>query len=679
MMEFMSSATPASGNPWKTDSAARRRQAVRLTSEACHRWFDASGAWVHPVGVDEHGEWINPPQKLPSTLTRLSFWLCMGLMGGEERDVKLANAILSQATFYRHVQARSEAESQSYFDIFVTNHAVQMLALHGAKLEAAVREKIELWARAGLADYMGNRQADYQFHGFNDNMPAKATLGLILGGEYFNDADALEHGLWNLRQLRDLLTRRGLISEYNSPTYTPFTLVNLTEIAQRARHPEARELAALCVERVWADVLAHFHAPTGVMGGPFSRAYHFDSAAQLSPMSCLLWLVRGDGVFPNPPEEYAREPIRLLHPHGFCPESLGRMAWIASCDLQPPASLADWAHARRYPFSLHATAERGGADTAGHAGEINVTHYQEADFSLGTAEGESWSQLQSEVFYLTYRRTRPAVRLEDIRVGYLKYFINGDGPRDPAEGLSTYGNIHTLQDGRTALVLARPRLDLAGKPITGLRLSFLLPVHFGEVERIEQREGHVFIEDGVMRLAIRPLNPAGWGGAEAVRLERQSNYQLVSLFNYEGPERTFTREELGRTLNGFAFTAGLRDEETAEAFQARVLAARCVDYWHFGVRVVRYQLGETLLEMNYATETDHVRFACVKGRLLSREPWQADGLAATSLPFLDGRATPNAVGLPYDHLRVVWAPDAVWSISEGSRSGRKANHGQGWR
>ena len=673
----MSSSTPQQANAWKTSPVERRRQAIRLVSDACHRWFDSTGVWVHPVGVDDHGEWINPPQKLPSTITRLIFWLCMGLMEGDAADVKLGNAILSRARFYRHVRSRSGAEEECPFDIFVTNHSVQMLVLHGAKLDVVVREKIEKWARAGLADYMGNRQADYQFHGFNDNMPAKATLGLILGGEYFNDDVALQHGLWNLRQLRDLLTRRGLISEYNSPTYTPFTLVNLTEISQKARSPEARELATLCVERVWADVLGHFHEPTGVMGGPFSRAYHFDSAAQLSSMSGLLWLVHGDGIFPNPLEEYAREPIRLLHPHGFCPESLGRLSWIASCDLRPPGYLAEWAHARSYPFSLHATAERGGAGEQ-HASEIVVTQHQEADFSLGTAEGETWSPMQSDAFYLTYRRTRPATRIEDVRVGYVKYFINGEGPRDPAEGLSTYGNVHALQDGRTALVLARPRLDLAGKPLTGLRLSMLLPVHFGEIESIVYRDGHVFIEDGTLRLAIRPLNPSGWGGTEAVRLERQSNYQLVSMINYEGPERTFTREELGRTLNGFAFTLGVRDEETAEAFQARVLQARCVDYWHFGVRVTRYQLGETLLEINYAVELDHVRFASVNGRVLSRAPWQVDGLPAESLPFLDGRTSSNAVGLPYDHLRVVWSPEASWAIADGARSGKKMSYGPGW-
>lgn len=664
-------------NPWKSSAESRRAEVIRLTSQSCHEWFDREGRWVHPVGVAADGEWINPPQPIPSTFTRLTFWLCMGLMNGSEADKNLGNAILNRAKFFPHIAPKNGEAVPQPFDIFVTNHSMQMLTLHGEKLDPAVREKLERWAETGLADYRGNRQADYQFHGFNDNMPAKATLGLVLGGEYFNHRQALEHGLWNLRQLRDLLTRRGLFSEYNSPTYTPFTIVNLTEIARHARHEEAKELAAQSVERLWADILGHFHAPTGMVGGPYSRAYHFDSTGHLTSLSFLLWLVRGEGVFPHPIEEFSLKPLRLLHPHGFCPEGLGRLAWISSCQLTPPHYLADWAERRTYPYTLKATAERGGGGEC-HAGEVYTTQYQEEDFSLGTAEGDTWSQMQSEVFYLTYRHKRPATRREDVRVAYTKYLINDEAPRDPDEALRTHGNVHTLQDGRTALVLARPSLNLAGIPLRRMKFSLLLPQHFGEIDYCEMVYGHIHIEDGTIRMAIRPLNSSVWGGDEPVRIEKNGPYLLLSFINYEGSERTFTREELGRTLNGFAFTIAPVEEESREDFRKRVSEAECVDYWHFAFRTVRYRLGKTLLEMNYAVESDHVRFACVNGKLLSRAPWQADGLPAEQLPFLSGSDSPNAVQVPYEHLRVSWKPDAPWVIHSNGSSRQGAFLGAGW-
>jgi hypothetical protein len=661
----------------KTGFESRRQQAIRLTSDACHKWFNFDGEWIHPVGLQKDGRWTNPPQPLPKTYNRLIFWLCMGLLDGSEEDVRLGNAILERTPLY--LKAPDSEGDTPAFDIFVSNHAMQMLILHGDKLSASIRLKLESWARVGLRDYRGNRQSDLQFHGFNDNMPAKATLGLILGGEYFGDTDAVEHGLWNLRQLRDLLTRRGLISEYNSPTYTPFTLVNLTEVAHHARHPEAREIAGQCVERLWADVFSHYHAPTGMAGGPYSRAYHFDSVGHLSTLSFLLWLILGDEVRPNPAEEFGRESIRLLHAHGFCPESLGRLSWVASCHLNPPPDLVLWQQNRKYPFEVRATSERGGGEHSIYPSEVVTAQRQEKDFSLGTALGEAWSVHQSEPFYLTWRRRQPACSVEDVRVGYLKYLIDEEAPRDPEQSIPTHGDVVAIQGGRSALVLARPALNLAGKPVERLKLSVLFPCHFGKHDHVVVRNNHLFLEDGPVRIALRPLNATNWGGNAELRLETAPNYLLASFYNYEGEPRAFTREELGRTLNGFACIIGLRDECSREEFQASVLACDCVDTWAFGMRTVRFQSPDNLLEIAYAPATDHIRYTALNGRLYPRPTWQADGLPESKLPFLgEDASSPNPSRIPYHHLRASWAPDAPWCIAANGPMGERTAKSPNW-
>jgi len=200
--------------------AARRLQIFEMGGVLASQCFDQNGHWILPGNSPDARERI---------------WLCFALMCGGPNDKQLANAILADTKFQQHVPARSEAEKVHPFDIFVSNHAVQMLVLHADKLTEPVRLKIESWAKLALNDYPGDRQADYQFHGYNDNMPSKACMGMILGGEYFKDSAAVEHGLWSLRQLRDMLTRRGLISEYNSPTYSPVTLAGLIEVAKYAR------------------------------------------------------------------------------------------------------------------------------------------------------------------------------------------------------------------------------------------------------------------------------------------------------------------------------------------------------------------------------------------------------------------------------------------------------------
>ena len=115
--------------------AERRKKVAGIISGFCHRWYNDDGVWVDKIEKEQD--------------TRGTLWLCFALMNGEERDVALANAILDRKSFSLHVPARSDQEVASPFDIFVTNHATQMLVLHAPKLTKAVREKMESWARAG--------------------------------------------------------------------------------------------------------------------------------------------------------------------------------------------------------------------------------------------------------------------------------------------------------------------------------------------------------------------------------------------------------------------------------------------------------------------------------------------------------------------------------------------------
>ena len=237
--KFFENFKPKSGS---ATQAERRAQLVEMASHMAHQCFTHEGVW-----------------KLPSFSpdARERIWLCFALMLSGPADVALANAILAETRFMQNTATPGPADAVHPFDIFVSNHCVQMLVLHAAKLQPALLKKIEGWARVALNDFPGNRQSDLQFHGYNDNMPSKAAMGMILGGEYFGDTAAVEHGLWSLRQLRDMLTRRGMVSEFNSPTYSPLTIGNLAEINQYSKNeggPHPRwSMCRACVGRCdWA-------------------------------------------------------------------------------------------------------------------------------------------------------------------------------------------------------------------------------------------------------------------------------------------------------------------------------------------------------------------------------------------------------------------------------------------
>ncbi|EIP98315.1 hypothetical protein OpiT1DRAFT_02771 [Opitutaceae bacterium TAV1] len=676
---------PLTGN----STQSRIREVATFTLKYCSVHYTTDGRW-------------NSPATDTAPDLRKTLWLCFGLLANDDDTAEaeaaraLANHILACAGFQHHSRPRSPEEAASRFDIFITNHAVQMLVVHGEKLTVAVRRKLEDWARAALDDYPGDRQADYQFHGANDNMPAKATLGLILGGEYFGDDYAVAHGLWNLRQLRDLLTRRGLLSEYTSPTYSPLTLVNLTEIALHARHPEAAALARQCCERIWADILGHYHAPTGTMAGPYARAYELDSTAHFSTAACLLWLALGEGRTPfNPVEELQRDPVRLIHHHDDRTTQLGVLAWLTACPLVPPPHLLRWVETRGFPFRLRADAERIARDAA----EVHTSLYAEEDFALGTSFGEPWSGMQSEAFFLQYRRRAPrsgpafaSCDITDLRTLYTRYLFNDQRPHSAGHGnlLKPHALVHTIHKDRIALVLARPLERLARQPVRALKFSAIIPTPFCPLEHIEIRKGdegrcahHVFIKDGPIYIALRGLHATRWGDDCAnvlptgICLEPTpgGDYMVVSFYNYAGSGdsgRLFTEEEIMRTQNGFVAVVGLASEETFERFKHRVSASVLVDYYAFDQRTITYELGRTRLSASYAMPTNRFRYATINDQPMPRPRWQADGLPEPALPFLDGTSAGAGrnplTDIPHKHMRVVWDPEKPWQIASRPRA-----------
>lgn len=635
----------------KQECAARRAQLVVLVCHWCRERFDSNGRWIGT-------------EKEPNTRGR--FWLCFGLLQGEAGDVQLANAILDTTEYALHVPARTEEEAEGNFDIFVNNHATQIVAVHHARLLPRVRRKLERWARLALRDYPGDRQADYQFHGHNDNMPCKATMGLILGGEYFKNAKAVEHGLWNLRQLADLLTRRGLLSEYTSPTYAPFSLLNLTEIATHARNREARTLSAEALSRIWADVLGHYHGPTGMMGGPFSRAYTIDSTGHLSNLSILLWLTFGDVIFPNPVQELSRKKMRLVHHENDVTSVMGLCGWLSSGHYEPPIEWVDWAARRQYPFRLRATAERGDGGQASGASTVISTSYQEREFILGSSDAEEWSF--GESVFLRYGRRLPARGIEEVRTLYSRYLIDDEKPSDADHLLVNHGVTHCLQKDRIVVALSHPKMDLAGRELRSLRYSVIVPTHFGKVEKTLCSGGHFYIQDGPLYIALRPLNASVWGGGSKPRTRQHSHYLEISFPNYSGPARRFSEEELGQTMNGMVMMIGLRREESFSTFQRRMEQAELQDAFSFGCRTVRYRLGKNEFGLSYGLRSNGVRYATINGRVLPTDPWQADGLPAERLPFLDGARRLNGLRLPYRQLGVIWAPRQPWLIASVGKS-----------
>lgn len=664
---FFADLPPATGLDTRAGRGAAIRRAARHLARQC---IAPDGRWI----LDDH-----PPED------RQWLWLAGSLLhDGDLADRPFAEALIVNA-LPTDPATGMDLKPAGAWSVFANNHAITLLCRHREVLGAAARERLMEWARQALAPHPGDRQADYQFHGYNDNMPAKATCGLILGGELLGDPGAVAHGLWLLRQLRDQFSRRGVISEHCSPTYSPLTLAYLEEIAHDASDAEARSIATGCAERMWAELLGRYHPGLGLASGPSSRNYATDSVGQLSQLNHLLWHILGAEVIPDPLAELTREPARLLlHHEGDRFFNLVERAWFTTMPWNPPAHLVEWMRTRGFPHRMVATAERAeGANPAGMshaAGTILATSWHEPDFALGTSDGD-WGHGQAEEWHLAWRRRAPARDPADLRCAFVRMLPDDARPGIPAvQGIwrgeagfaGDLARSHTLQAGRSSMLLMSPATFLAGRSFRRLRMLLAVGEHLAPLPRFELDAAQrcLWIEDGPLRIGVRFLGCLGFGAPAQLAAEHRDGYALAWLNLWDGPGRSFTADELATASCGYVAEVGLAAEETRAAFEARVLAAPLTDYEYFGQRTVRWAGAGGALAMSVGLRSWGRRYATIDGRQVAEPAWEATGLPAARLPFLGGVPDDGLYELPHADLGVHFAPWERWAIH--SRAGGPA-------
>lgn len=681
--------------------ASRTNRYLRAAARAARAWYNDAGDWVAPTKPAE---------------TRERFWLSFALY--HAGATALADAVIRRGDTPLYGKVK--------YNIFDTNIAVALLAQHRDAMAADVRAQLERLARDGFAFKPGNRQPDYQFHGYNDNMPAKGTMGLILGGELLGSAEAVDYGRWSLRQLRAMLVRCGVNSEYNSPTYSPLTLHAMGEIAEFARDAECRELALHIEERLWLDLAARFHPETGSLAGPHSRAYTVDTLASTSCAASLLWFLLGARARPSPMLFFAPPPDLVVHHMGDYPFNIAQMCWFAAGHYHVPPQALRLCRRKRYPFRAVATAEQGDAGPDFPARRCRTETFLREDFTLGTASTPFCGGEQTMSYFCLYRRRAPVSSWRDLGTVYSKLVINDDLPgreqaaRDAApagaemnkalqpQAPKTYANAGevdhvtsrantlALQDGPTALVLTHPHLALGGPAGGGIiagtqgtplrRLSELVvfPAHHGGADELlvggepraawggdVPRGAWVVCRRGRLLIGLRPLAYTRTLGPVRLSLEACGKYEFIRATFHDGTERRFEREELRHVFGGFvAEHASVEDFGSLAEFAAALARGRFTDYF-WTTRRVRYRrpvLGPAAgleFEVSWSPGSHLPRIAALNGRAVDFSVRaEYSGVREKQLPFL-AEPFQSAPGFfPWADFRVEWGD---WPYAIGDR------------
>lgn len=667
----------------------RREKWQKRVQEQAPHWFNADGSGK--IGP------FNPPWREP-------IWLASTLYAsGNPELIGLANRSIARYgrcdTNDDHRTGVVPWKTTSLdFCIFNSTNSCYLLNRFDALLTPEARQVLTYHAGLAFQTSGGAAQPDYNFHGCNDNMPLMATRALILGGEKLGNRAAAEQGYWKIRQLARHFSRCAWLSEYNSITYSPVSLLAAHQIYHHTVNPEIRELTGKIIERIWAELLLHYHPGTLHHAGPQCRAYAADYAGHTHTLSVLFELVFGPELTGRNAMQTYFEPdgIEILHFSGCALQSIAEMSEVIDCEYIVPDSVLPLIADRRYPCETVGRTEMIGA-WDGAAAESWTRNYMDEKFSLGTVTHPLGGGPQTTSLYATYRLRSPMRDWRDAATVFCRFRTDSERPATfrttSVDGKTTaeafvpnQAHTYAVNHRNTALVAT---VTPSEKPLEtdNLTLYVMFPVHYGDVKQwilgdvaggVESPEVVPFsVAAGEVFVHVQPLLPTGFPRKAAVRFAKCGNYRQLELVNYEGPRRVFTPEELALCCNGFLFTIDDASRYRGlEEFHRKYSDLKILDY-HFGRRFLRVDRGDEHFELVMSTRRVGIGMESYNGRCWPRPLIASTALDVSKLPFVEGPVAYDPIAFPWGDTLDVFSFKTSWLIgsrgneTKGNYSNRK--------
>jgi hypothetical protein len=515
-------------------------------------------------------------------------------------------------------------------------------------------------------------EARHTFRGYNDNFPAMAALTTLVAGPLLGIEQYVGDGLDNLRSMQDLLLRRGVLSEYSSPTYTPITMTCLAEIAELSPIPEARALALQGEHRCWIDLCSRFHPATSIIAGPYSRAYNPDLCGHVHNAHMVLFLALGDEVVPINPLTalFPYRPRQIRHGGGHDRFIQAHAGWQSTPTYHIPDLAIDLALNKRHPTTVRASSEQASfprnvwssqrhpvtplAELA--ASPMHLYTHLDRDFAFGCQDRMFLDGFQATPFHAIYAKHAPARRLEDVRTLFPRYVIGDTVPTASAHVFDA-GRGNAVAHGAAALVLYRARPawganavpDHATTPVSSLKLALTLPVMYGTPDEVRLGDTPVtnwseravdpcpvFIRDGNVYIAIHPLLACNYGRSHAVECVRHEDFAQICFVNYRGTPRTFTDAELLEAHNGFVVEMSqAAGWPSFDAFCDAHAKPTIHDTWHAAdaMRRVRYQREGLSLGMEISPVSEGIKHRTANGRIAPEPKLDVEGFDLSAAPW----------------------------------------------
>lgn len=587
---------------------------IRLARESCEKNFD--------------------PEKLIVVIPRETTWYAITLFeSGKKEDIDLANRLIENLPDW-------DGTHTSATLCVIYHRYPTLLSLKG-------KRRIEEYLKTCIP-----KAATTTYQSGNVNHPLGAYATLTVGGAIIKDDLVVRIGgrlLWQfeswLKGRSSPLRRVATYAEYNSPTYTAADLWFLNIIANYCPYSDIARLARYLEERMWVDVACHFHQPSHQLAGPHSRAYQEGSTGGICLLTSTMLKAFHRYIYLNP---------QLDIDYNHEADLMG-LALPAVLDFNVPEEAVRIAFEKKFPYLVQAvtyckqyhenfTIEESGEkipigdDEVFPGGFGDITTYMTEEYALGTSSRQYVNGGHNDTFVIRYRRAKEIKSMSYFRSIYTRYIMNKAqvdqdnfshlvGRKIKKTYLYEEGRDSIFQHKNKAIVCYSPKR--AGyKKCRSLRLDIILG-YFSPLDemRVGKREVNsfpfdfdwkekVYIRDYRTYIAFIPLEPKDKGRKTSGRIWRTKNHLVISLYNYEGLEKNFTREEMSLMRNGFICELGdkreFKDIDEFMSFINKTQVEEKVD--PAGIRTINYKSGDEEMLMIYDPRRDMILHRSVNGK-----------------------------------------------------------------
>lgn len=536
------------------------------------------------------------------------------------------------------------------------------------------RQRLSALAEKRIIDSLKNMRdihiSDYfDFQGVNDNFPLMAVYYCMIFGEFMNDRELLDAADRRFKALEGLIKRRGTLSEYCSASYTPLQLSVLSSLVNDAICDRYREIALATELRVWADYISHFNPETGLLSGPFSRTYTYTLTGE-NPSSELFFNLL---LNPKTKVEYGRITEQAGSYMVFA------TLYYSSFKYHLISQLEDLLYKREYPFRYEATAETSSSTDEGpgydperdiykednfyeyQGGEIQQHLYMTENYSIGTATREFHNGMQTDSYFVSYKKKDLPSEMSDIRNVFARYIVNDKGI---GEGfISDHGRKTAIQHDNCAMVLYKPKLlrrmnkdkEFEVCDISSLRLCVFIHKKFSVPDQIilgdkilcgfngtSQNPESIFIKDGKVFMAFHPLCLDDRGRSHAVEVKDDGEYIIISLYNYSGNNKRFYERDLLHIRNGFVCQISSSDEigsfeEFVQETKKHTISDEYIKSLHTRqtfTRKVVFEKDNLSLSCEYNPASEGIKNIVCNDRIITAEKMRITGFDGNVLPYM---------------------------------------------